>query len=96
MNFRYFLIEFLYRQFLYKDKDNCIFLIYIEFFAYATIAKFLMCFSPPVFIEIFRNARFAQGGTALFEGRIKGVPKPSVQWMRGDKVMSGKLYFHVI
>ncbi|CAH0765342.1 unnamed protein product [Bemisia tabaci] len=38
--------------------------------------------SPPVFDQIFRNARFAQGGDALFEGKVSGVPKPVVSWTR--------------
>lgn len=38
--------------------------------------------SPPVFEQIFRNARFAQGGNALFEGKIRGNPKPTVSWTR--------------
>ena len=29
--------------------------------------------SPPVFEQIFRNARFAQGGNALFEGKGQRV-----------------------
>lgn len=38
--------------------------------------------SPPVFEQIFRNARFAQGGNALFEGRVRGNPRPQVSWTR--------------
>ncbi|XP_068082222.1 titin [Anabrus simplex] len=38
--------------------------------------------SPPVFEQIFRNARFAQGGNALFEGKVRGNPKPVVSWTR--------------
>lgn len=38
--------------------------------------------SPPVFEQIFKNARFAQGGNALFEGRLRGNPKPVVSWTR--------------
>uniref|UniRef100_A0A1I8N5F2 Ig-like domain-containing protein n=2 Tax=Musca domestica TaxID=7370 RepID=A0A1I8N5F2_MUSDO len=38
--------------------------------------------SPPVFEEIFKNARFAQGGNALFEGKLRGNPKPFVTWTR--------------
>lgn len=38
--------------------------------------------SPPVFEKIFKNARFAQGGNALFDGRLKGNPKPVVSWTR--------------
>ncbi|XP_033606475.1 titin isoform X1 [Cryptotermes secundus] len=38
--------------------------------------------SPPIFEQIFRNARFAQGGNALFEGRVRGKPKPVVSWTR--------------
>lgn len=36
--------------------------------------------SPPIFEQIFKNARFAQGGNAIFEGRVRGNPKPSVSW----------------
>ena len=36
--------------------------------------------SPPVFQQIFKNARFAQGGNAVFEGRVSGTPQPSVSW----------------
>lgn len=36
--------------------------------------------SPPVFEQIFKNARFAQGGNAIFEGRVRGNPKPTVSW----------------
>ena len=36
--------------------------------------------SPPVFEQIFRNARFAQGGNALFEGKVAGSPRPQVRW----------------
>ena len=35
--------------------------------------------SPPVFEQIFRNARFAQGGNALFEGKVAGSPRPQVK-----------------
>lgn len=38
--------------------------------------------TPPIFEKIFKNARFAQGGNALFEGRLKGSPKPVVSWTR--------------
>lgn len=38
--------------------------------------------SPPVFEQIFKNSRFAQGGNALFEGKLKGNPKPEVSWTR--------------
>lgn len=48
--------------------------------------------SPPVFEQIFKNARFAQGGNALFEGRLRGNPKPVVSWTRKGLPMieSGK------
>ncbi|XP_018397088.1 PREDICTED: titin [Cyphomyrmex costatus] len=36
--------------------------------------------SPPIFERIFKNARFAQGGNAIFEGCVRGNPKPSVSW----------------
>lgn len=38
--------------------------------------------SPPVFEQIFKNARFAQGGDALFEGKLRGTPRPEVSWTR--------------
>uniref|UniRef100_A0A0K8UMS0 Regulatory protein zeste n=1 Tax=Bactrocera latifrons TaxID=174628 RepID=A0A0K8UMS0_BACLA len=38
--------------------------------------------SPPIFEQIFKNARFAQGGNALFEGKLRGNPKPFVSWTR--------------
>ena len=46
--------------------------------------------SPPVFEQIFRNARFAQGGNALFEGKVKGNPRPQVVWTRKGLQMKGK------
>lgn len=39
-------------------------------------------YAPPIFEQIFKNARFAQGGNALFEGRLKGIPMPEVSWTR--------------
>lgn len=45
---------------------------------------------PPVFEQVFRNARFAQGGNALFEGRITGVPKPVVSWTRKGAPLLGR------
>ncbi|KAK0090259.1 hypothetical protein PV325_001954 [Microctonus aethiopoides] len=36
--------------------------------------------SPPIFEQIFKNARFAQGGNAIFEGRVRGNPNPTVSW----------------
>ena len=47
--------------------------------------------SPPVFEQIFRNARFAQGGNALFEGKVKGNPRPQVVWTRKGLQMKGTL-----
>ena len=29
-----------------------------------------------------RNARFAQGGNAFFEGKVKGNPTPRIVWTR--------------
>ena len=46
--------------------------------------------SPPVFEQIFRNARFAQGGNALFEGKVKGNPRPQVVWTRKGLQMKGE------
>ena len=48
--------------------------------------------SPPVFEQIFRNARFAQGGNALFEGKVKGNPRPQVVWTRKGLQMKGNLF----
>lgn len=39
-------------------------------------------YAPPIFEQIFKNARFAQGGNAIFEGRLKGTPMPEVSWTR--------------
>ena len=49
--------------------------------------------SPPVFEQIFRNARFAQGGNALFEGKVKGNPRPQVVWTRKGLQMKRKFIF---
>lgn len=46
--------------------------------------------SPPVFEQIFRNARFAQGGNAFFEGRVNGNPTPQVVWTRKGLQMKGQ------
>jgi len=49
--------------------------------------------SPPVFEQIFKNARFAQGGNALFEGRLRGNPKPFVSWTRkGAPLLESQKY----
>jgi hypothetical protein len=47
--------------------------------------------APPVFEQIFRNARFAQGGNALFEGRVQGSPKPVVSWSRKGAPLIGEM-----
>ncbi|XP_063986913.1 titin isoform X6 [Diachasmimorpha longicaudata] len=41
--------------------------------------------SAPVFEKIFRDARFAQGGNAIFEGRVRGNPRPTVTWTHENK-----------
>lgn len=46
--------------------------------------------APPVFEQIFKNARFAQGGNAVFEGKVTGVPKPFVSWTRKGAPLLGK------
>ena len=46
--------------------------------------------SPPVFEQIFRNARFAQGGNAFFEGKVNGSPTPQVIWTRKGLQMKGR------
>ncbi|XP_043190339.1 titin-like isoform X4 [Amphibalanus amphitrite] len=49
--------------------------------------------SPPVFEQIFKNARFAQGGNALFEGRVRGNPKPKISWTRqGRPIQASNKY----
>lgn len=49
--------------------------------------------APPVFEKIFRNARFAQGGNALFEGRVVGKPQPQVTWTRkGSSLIQSNKY----
>ncbi|KAJ9574747.1 hypothetical protein L9F63_008061, partial [Diploptera punctata] len=49
--------------------------------------------SPPIFEQIFRNARFAQGGNALFEGKVRGNPKPVVSWTRkGSSLLESNKY----
>ena len=46
--------------------------------------------TPPVFERVFSNARFAQGGDALFEGRVTGDPKPVISWTRKGAPLMGK------
>lgn len=46
--------------------------------------------APPVFEQIFKNARFAQGGNAIFEGKVTGIPKPFVSWTRKGAPLLGK------
>lgn len=45
--------------------------------------------APPVFEQIFKNARFAQGGNAVFEGKVTGIPKPFVSWTRKGAPLLG-------
>ena len=33
-------------------------------------------------VHASRNARFAQGGNAFFEGKVKGSPTPRIVWTR--------------
>jgi hypothetical protein len=47
--------------------------------------------APPVFEQIFQNARFAQGGNALFEGKVRGNPKPVVSWTRKGAPLIGEI-----
>lgn len=51
--------------------------------------------SPPVFERIFKNARFAQGGNALFEGKLRGNPKPIVSWTRKGAPLLGSNKFQM-
>jgi len=44
--------------------------------------------APPVFEQIFRNARFAQGGNAFFEGKVTGNPRPELSWTREGRPLS--------
>lgn len=44
--------------------------------------------SPPVFEQIFRNARFAQGGNAFFEGKVTGNPRPELSWTRESRPLT--------
>lgn len=46
--------------------------------------------APPVFEQIFRNARFAQGGNAHFQGKLRGNPKPQVSWTRKSAPLFGE------
>ena len=52
--------------------------------------------SPPVFEQIFRNARFAQGGNAFFEGKVSGNPQPELSWTREGQPLSGNNHNHGI
>lgn len=57
-------------------------------------ASMIMDGSPPVFEQIFRNARFAQGGNAFFEGKVTGNPRPELSWTReGRPLTTGKSIF---
>lgn len=47
----------------------------------------------PIFEQVFQNARFAQGGDALFQGRLGGNPKPRVSWTRkGAPLLESQKY----
>lgn len=49
--------------------------------------------APPVFEKVFSNARFAQGGNALFEGRVTGKPMPQVSWTsKGSTLIQSSKY----
>ena len=53
--------------------------------------------APPVFEQIFRNARFAQGGNAFFEGKVTGNPLPELSWTREGRPLSpGTVYFQLL
>nr|XP_023695785.1 myosin light chain kinase, smooth muscle-like isoform X2 [Paramormyrops kingsleyae] len=43
---------------------------------------------PPAFILPPRNARVSQGGTARFEGKVRGYPEPHVTWHRDGKPLT--------
>jgi len=52
--------------------------------------------APPVFEQIFRNARFAQGGNAFFEGKVTGNPRPELSWTREGRPLSpGTLFVYL-
>ncbi|CAB4067571.1 TTN [Lepeophtheirus salmonis] len=46
-------------------------------------------FSARVLRRYFEMLAFAQGGNALFEGKVKGNPKPQVIWTRKGLQMKG-------
>lgn len=50
--------------------------------------------SPPVFEQIFRNARFTQGGNALLEGKVAGSPRPKVRNQRACALAEMTKIFH--
>lgn len=52
--------------------------------------------APPVFEQIFRNARFAQGGNAHFQGKLRGNPKPQVSWTRKGAPLFGEWLTNVL
>lgn len=52
--------------------------------------------SPPVFEQIFRNARFAQGGNAFFEGKVSGNPQPELSWTREGQPLAGNINHLII
>ncbi|XP_037075448.1 titin-like [Pollicipes pollicipes] len=51
--------------------------------------------SPPVFEQIFQNARFAQGGNALFEGKVRGNPKPNISWTRQGRPIQASFKYQL-
>lgn len=51
--------------------------------------------SSPVFEEIFQKARIAQGGNALFKGKLRGNPKPVVTWTRKGAPLLESEKFHM-
>lgn len=57
---------------------------------YINVFNFRNDAAPPVFEQIFKNARFAQGGNAVFEGKVTGIPKPFVSWTRKGAPLLGK------
>ncbi|XP_050422457.1 titin isoform X5 [Adelges cooleyi] len=52
--------------------------------------------APPVFEQIFKNARFAQGGDAVFQGKVTGIPKPFVSWTRKGAPLLESSKYHMM
>uniref|UniRef100_T1J5H7 Ig-like domain-containing protein n=1 Tax=Strigamia maritima TaxID=126957 RepID=T1J5H7_STRMM len=51
--------------------------------------------APPTFEKLDRNARLVEGGNAVFELVIKGIPSPTVVWTRKNGVIRDSNKFQV-